>query len=94
MVAIVQAVGYSTTAQDTTSTLGLAASSVTEILQYGAVPSSLDASIITSYIETKPHSQSVISYQIDCATSNSLENDACRALSIYPAIAYRMFISK
>jgi hypothetical protein len=69
-------------AQDTTS--------IALNFQLGPVPASLEASVVTSYTTVSVHAtQNVYSYQVDCATAQSPDNDACRALSIYPAIAYQ-----
>jgi hypothetical protein len=63
--------------------------SITQNFQLGSVPASLEASVITVVSETISHQTvPVYSYEVDCPTAKSPENDACRALSMYPAMAY------
>lgn len=59
------------------------------MLQFGAVPTSLEASVAASTLQTEQgYSRFVVDYTVDCAATASPENDACRSLSIYPAEVY------
>lgn len=69
-----------------------ASTSVTAVFQLPGdyIPSSLEASVITSYdITTSGLSPTfVITYRADCAKESSPQNNACRSLSLYPADFY------
>ncbi|KAH8675609.1 hypothetical protein BX600DRAFT_432173 [Xylariales sp. PMI_506] len=71
-----------TAAQSTAST------TTTDLFVYGAAPRILDASVVTRYLTT--WSEPYVSYVLDCPATSSPENDACRALSQYPAGAWHI----
>ncbi|KAH8592145.1 hypothetical protein B0O99DRAFT_246808 [Bisporella sp. PMI_857] len=60
----------------------------TVLLQLGAVPASLEASIVASSTDSGIDKDGVVTYELNCASAVSPENDACRALNLYPAHAY------
>lgn len=74
------------------TTKAQATTSVTAIFQLPGdyIPSSLEASVVSSYdITTSGLSPTgVWSYRADCAKESSPENNACRALRLYPADFY------
>ncbi|KFY16824.1 hypothetical protein V492_01064 [Pseudogymnoascus sp. VKM F-4246] len=58
---------------------------VTPMFILDSAPLSLDASVVAMTPMPTLTYQSIVTYSVDCPQSATPDNDACRALSIYPA---------